>query len=104
LSAFNFIFITVSIISIIITNGYKGIIITSITSPIPESGLSSFQEAVDRHYTILPASDKDFKESIADKYELQCPKDGIVTSVSKGLNMSGLCEVLSACSEAAEPQ
>jgi len=39
--------------SIVLSNAYKGIVITDITAPLQESHISTFQEAVDANYTLI---------------------------------------------------
>jgi len=52
--AFN-IFLTIFLLmGIVLSNGYKGIVITGVTAPLQETRISTFEEVVALNYTILP--------------------------------------------------
>ena len=53
LKAFNVFLGTFLLMGIVLTNGYKGIVITDLTSPIQESRLRSFKEAMEQNHSIL---------------------------------------------------
>ena len=51
--AFN-IFLTIFLLTgIVLTNGYKGVVITDLTAPAPETRLTTFKEAMEQNYSIL---------------------------------------------------
>jgi len=50
---FNIFIAAFLLMGIVLTNGYKGIVITDITAPLKESLISTFEEAVRENYTLV---------------------------------------------------
>ena len=51
--AFNIFLSIFLLMGIVLSNGYKGVVITDLTSPASEARMKTFQEAMDRNYSIL---------------------------------------------------
>ena len=60
MQAFNMFLTTFLLMGIVITNGYKGIVITDLTAPIQESRLRTFKEAVEQNFSVLGSIIDDF--------------------------------------------